>query len=528
MFDAIASRIIVLWGWRRWLLAFVSGAASAFAMPPYDLFPVLFVTFPVFVWLIDGTLGRGRLRAGLAAGLVGWCFGFGYFLAGLWWIGHAFLVDADVFGWMMPFAVAALPAGLALFTAAAALLARVLWSAGPQRILAFALAMTLADLARGHVLTGFPWNLWGYALTVSPVTMQPASVFGIYGLTAIAVFVFASPAALSGAGSRSARMAFPVFALAILAGLAGFGAFRLSNAGADMVEDLNLRIVQPAIVQSEKWKPENRNAIFADYLALSDTAASPEAMGVSGVDILIWPESALPFLFDTEPAALPAIAALVPPGTVLLTGMQRIVRDAAEPQGYRLYNSIMVIDEAGRIADIYDKAWLVPFGEFLPLQALLESIGLRQLTRVVGGFAAGPGPKLLAVPGIPAFVPLVCYEIIFPGAIVPAGERPGWILNVTNDGWFGDSSGPWQHLRQARLRAVEEGLPVVRAANTGVSAVIDPYGRFVEVLGLGARGVIDSGLPKALEPTVFSRYGAWILGAILALFAIGAVSTKIG
>lgn len=528
MLDAIASRIVVLWGWRRLTLAVAAGAVSALALPPFDAFPVLFLTFPVFVWLIDGTVGRSRWRMLGAAALVGWCFGFGYFLAGLWWIGYAFLVEAETFGWMLPFAIVALPAGLAVFTAVAAVIARMVWSDGPRRIFAFALAIALSELARGHVLTGFPWNAYGYALTVTPLMMQSAAVFGIYGLTAIAAFVFASPAALSGGGSRRARLAMPVLAFGVLAGLVSYGAIRLAGAETAMVEDVRLRIVQPSIRQSEKWRPENRSTIFADYLTLSDTAASPEAPGVANIDLLIWPESALPFVFDSEPAALPAIAALLPPGTVLVSGMQRIVRDAAAPDGYRVYNSVMIIDDAGQITDIYDKAWLVPFGEFLPFQDVLESLGLRQLTNVIGGFTAGPGPKTMTAPGAPTFAPLVCYEAIFAGAFVSDGDRPGWILNVTNDGWFGDSPGPWQHLRQARLRAVEEGLPVVRAANTGISAVIDPYGRFVKRLGVGVRGVIDSGLPEQLAPTPFRRFGNWILVSMLIIMAASAFFRKTG
>lgn len=523
MLEGLASRFIVSWGWRRALIALLAGAASALAMPPYDLFPVLFLTFPVVVWLIDGTVasGRGgRLGAVLSAAWVGWCFGFGYFLAGLWWIGRAFLVDADVFGWMMPFAVAALPAGLALFTAAGTALARVLWRQGPQRVFPFALGLALADIARGHLLTGFPWNVFGYALAVSPAMMQAASLVGIYGLTVLACFVFASPAALAGPGSRVSRAALPVAGLAILAGLAGFGAWRLGNADVAMVDGVRLRIVQPSIDQSRKWLPENRNAIFADYLALSDLATSPDSMGIADVDILIWPESALPFLFEMEPAALPAIAALLPETTTLVTGMQRIERDPSVSQGYRLYNSVLVIGHDGTIVDGYDKVRLVPFGEFLPFSGLLEAIGLEPLTRVAGGFTAGSVPRTMLAGPAPRFVPLVCYEAIFPGAVVPPGERPGWILNVTNDGWFGDTPGPWQHLRQARLRAVEEGLPLVRAANTGVSAVIDPYGRMQRRLDLGVRGVIDSALPGPLQGTAYSTWGNIFVITGLGLFLL--------
>lgn len=523
MLEGLASRFVVSWGWRRALIALVAGAASALAMPPYDLFPVLFFTFPVLVWLIDGTVATaraGRLGAALSAAGVGWCFGFGYFLAGLWWIGRAFLVDADVFGWMMPFAVAALPAGLALFTAAGTALARLLWREGPQRVFAFAVGLALADIARGHLLTGFPWNVFGYALAVTPAMMQAASLIGVYGLTVLACFIFASPAALAGPGSRLARAGLPVAALAIVAGLAGFGTWRLARADVAMVDGLRLRIVQPAIEQSRKWLPEHRNEIFADYLALSDLATSPDSMGIADVDILIWPESALPFLFEMEPAALPAIAALLPETTTLVTGMQRIERDPSVSQGYRLYNSILVIDHAGTIVDGYDKVRLVPFGEFLPFADFLEAIGLEPLTRVAGGFTAGEVPRTMLAGPAPRFVPLVCYEAIFPGAVVPPGERPGWILNVTNDGWFGDTPGPWQHLRQARVRAVEEGLPLVRAANTGISAVIDPYGRMQRRLDLGVRGVIDSALPRPLPATVYSVWGNIFVITSLSAFAL--------
>ena len=523
MLEGLASRFIVSWGWRRALIALLTGAFSALAMPPYDLFPVLFLTFPVLVWLIDGTVvsGRGgRLGAVLSAAWVGWCFGFGYFLAGLWWIGRAFLVDADVFGWMMPFAVAALPAGLAMFTAAGTAVARVLWRQGPQRIFAFAFGLAVADIARGHLLTGFPWSVFGYALAVTPAMMQAASLVGIYGLTVLACFIFASPAALAGPGSRRARVAVPIAGVAVLAGLVGFGALRLGQADVAMVDGIRLRIVQPSIDQSRKWKPENRNAIFADYLALSDLATSPDSMGVADVDILIWPESALPFLFETEPAALPAIAALLPETTTLVTGMQRIERDPSVAQGYRLYNSVLVIDHAGTVVDGYDKVRLVPFGEFLPFADLLESIGLEPLTRVAGGFTAGTFARTMAAGPAPRFVPLVCYEAIFSGGVVPPGERPGWILNVTNDGWFGDTPGPWQHLRQARVRAVEEGLPLVRAANTGISAVIDPYGRMQRRLDLGVRGVIDSALPEPLPATAYSAWGNIFVITSLGLFVL--------
>lgn len=523
--ERLAGSIAVLWGWRRLLAAFLAGALGALALPPFDIFPVLFLSFPVLVWLLDGIIaGRGRRGAALAAAAAtGWAFGFGYFLAGLWWIGAAFLVEADIFGWMMPIAVVALPAGLALFTAAGAALAKAIWSPAPGRIFALALALTMAELARGHLLTGFPWNAFGYALAANVPLMQAASVVGIYGLTAAAVAIFAAPATLGDGGRPARRYALPLIALAALGGLAGFGIWRVNAAGPTELLETRLRVVQPSIPQAQKWLPENRSEIFTRYLELSDSATSPEAMGVADADLLIWPESALPFVFESEPAALPAIAALLPEGTTLVTGMQRVERDESEPQGYRVYNSVMTIDEAGSIRDVYDKVWLVPFGEFLPFQGFMESIGIEQLTRVIGGFAAGTEPRVMQVAGAPSFRPLICYEAIFPGAALDTPTRPGFILNVTNDGWFGDSPGPWQHLRQARLRAVEEGLALVRAANTGVSAVVDPFGRIVQSLGLGVSGVIDGSLPASLEPTQFARRGNLLLAGLLSFFALVAI-----
>ena len=524
MLQGLAAAITVQWGWRRAVIALAAGALSALAMPPFDLFPVLFLTFPVLIWLLDGVIGErgsGWRHRFTAAAWVGWLFGFGYFLAGLYWIGAAFLVEAETFGWLMPFAVVLLPAGLALLTAVSLGLARLVWRAGPSRIFVFALFLTLGELARGYVFTGFPWNLFGQALATTHIQMQLASVVGIYGLTALSGLVFAAPAMLGDGGRLAGRLVLPALAALILAGQAGFGIWRLPELGEPGSTGIFLRIVQPNIPQAEKWKPENRAAIFADYLDLSDAATSPDAMGAGDARLIIWPESALPFFLEAEPNALPAIAALLPDDTTLITGLQRPERDADDPRKITVYNSVAVIDGTGAITYFYDKAHLVPFGEYLPYQALLESLGLQQLTRLKGGFGAGTGLRTRRPAGIPAFSPLICYEIIFPGAAFdPLRRRPDWLLNLTNDAWFGDSAGPWQHLRFARLRAVEEGLPVIRAANTGVSAVIGPDGAILRQIGLNARGLVDAALPAPLPGTAYNRHGWLLLAALLALYAI--------
>jgi apolipoprotein N-acyltransferase len=253
----------------------------------------------------------------------------------------------------------------------------------------------------------------------------------------------------------------------------------------------------------------------------------PQSAGVRDATHLIWPESAFPFFLTREPDALVRIADLLPNGTVLITGAVRAPATSATGPVSRAYNSVYVIDDKGAILSVYDKVHLVPFGEYLPFQSRLEQLGLQQLTKVQGGFIEGTRRRAIDVPRAPRMLPLVCYEIIFPGEAVPAGERPGWLVNVTNDGWFGMSPGPYQHLQQARVRAIEQGLPLVRAANTGVSAVVDPLGRIVHSLPLGTEGVIDSSLPQALAPTLYVRAGDGFAGLLLGLALILVVRRKL-
>jgi apolipoprotein N-acyltransferase len=490
-------------------------------LAPIDAWPLLFLTFPILVWLIDGA-AAGRAGGIAAAAASGWWFGFGYFLAGLYWVGNAFLVDAKIFGWLLPFAVVALPAGLALFTALGTALARLLWTRGPVRILALASALTLAEWLRGHVLTGFPWNTFGYALTGPLAIAQAASLLGVWGLTFLAIAIFASPAVIADERTDTPRPWLPMLlGVLVLAAFAIYGTVRLSMSPTAFVEGVRLRIMQPNLQQDQKFNYSAKQQVMNRYVALSDRATGPQSAGLRDVTHLIWPESAFPFFLTREPDALAQIAALLPPGTVLITGAVR-APDATAPasRSSRAYNSVYVIDHDGAILGVYDKVHLVPFGEFLPFQDFLESLGLMQLTKLPGGFLPGDRRRTLPVPGAPPAVPLVCYEIIFPGDAVPRGERPGWMLNLTNDGWFGMSSGPYQHFAQARLRAIEEGLPLVRAANTGISAVVDPLGRVIKALPLGTDGVLDAPLPVALPPTPYARTGDAVAALMLGLAVI--------
>ena len=522
-------------GWRRLAVAFAAGSLSVLSMAPFYLWPVLFFTLPVLVWLIDGAQAQSQAnafwrRSAVRAATAGWWFGFGYFLFGLFWIGEAFLVEADKFAWLLPFAVTMMPAGLALFTALATGAARLVWPPGLARILVLAIALALAEWLRGHVFTGFPWNVLGYALTWPLPMMQSAALVGIYGLTLLAVLIFAAPLTLVAEAStgRGPQRAMPwAVGIAVLPLLAlyGFGAWRIPHEPSPLIDGVKIRIVQASVDQRDKWKAEKQSEIFKDQLDLSRHDASDSRDDLAGITHLVWPEAAMPFLPLEHPEALAAIGELLPNGTRLISGALRLKQTGADtPVGRREgFNSLLVFTDTGALESVYDKIHLVPFGEYLPFQTTLEWMGLEQLTRWRGGFSVGPSPRpLMSVSGLPAVAGLICYEVIFPAAIVEGATRPGLLLNVTNDGWFGDTTGPWQHFHQSRVRAVEEGIPLVRSANNGVSAVIDGYGRVLSLLPLNARGVIDSGIPAALAPPPYARLGDWTFVALVLAFATGA------
>jgi apolipoprotein N-acyltransferase len=495
-------RISALTGLRRYGLAAVAGLLTAGAMAPLYLVPLLVIAFAALVWLVDGT--EHGARGGRQAFAIGWVFGLAYFLGGVYWIGYSFLVDGETYAWMLPFAMVAMPVGLGLFTGTALALARLLWRPGPARVLVFAAAFAGLEWVRGHILTGFPWNLTGYAWGGIAEMMQAVSVVGIYGLSFLTIFAAASPAALFGPAQERGGWRWPVFAAMMIGVLWTAGGVRLYLApyGAETyVEGVNLRIVQPNIPQADKWRPENRQAIWNQLL---EQTAAPSSAPITHV---IWPESAPPFVFASQPGERVAAGAALEPGGVLMTGALRVEREPGDI--IHFYNGFHVASDTGAILGTYDKHHLVPFGEYLPLRALLGRLGFRSLVDERFDYRPGPGARTLTVPGAPDVGPLICYEAIFPGATVDPRRRPGWLVNVTDDSWFGDSSGPRQHLGLAQARAIEEGLPLVRAANTGISAVIDPYGRVLSRLDLNVRGNIDSPLPSALGPTFYAYVRDW-------------------
>lgn len=504
-------------GWRRYGFALFLGVVAAAALSPVDMVPLLVVAFGGLVWLMDGSASRRD------AALLGWSFGFGFFVAGLYWVAAALFVDIAQFWWLVPFAVLGLPAGLGIFTALAVLAAhemsRRFGLLGSGRILALAACWAAAEWLRGHVLTGFPWNLVGYAwaggFPGALAVLQLSALVGIYGLSLVTVLAAALPARLG--DLDRGRFWAPVVAVLLIALPAAGGAWRLAGAQRDTVPGVTLRLVQPSIAQTLKNDPAAERQNFELLLKLSGSA------GADKVTTVIWPEAAAPPLLERLPDVRQLMAEIVPPGGLLITGAER-----AEPvQGWppqHFWNSVVALDDRGEIVATYDKAHLVPFGEYVPLRGVLP---MDKIAPSVGDFTAGPGPRTLKLAGLPPVSPLICYEAIFPGAVIDPAQRPAWLLNVTNDAWYGFTSGPFQHLAIARVRAVEEGLPLVRAANNGVSAVIDPYGRLIAKLNLDSIGVVDSPLPRALGPTAYQaiRDDAFF-GSTLLLLALAAFLSR--
>ncbi len=524
-----ALKFILLWGWRRLFVAALAGIVAALAAPPIYLIFALFFSLPVLVWILDGVNAQSSSmwNRAPAAFMTGWAFGFGYFAPNLYWVAEAFLVDADVFSWMIPFVVILFPLGLGIFHGFAVLFASLFWTSGLARVALLASGFTALEWVRGHIFTGFPWATVGYSAGAFEGLEQLAAYGGVYGLTFLVVFAGACPAVLAGDDDEAERgvsgRVFGMMAIVLATAVAWIaGSARLSGSQPAFVEDVKVRVIQPNIAQNRKWDPKYRTEIFDSLLELSDMATTPEVTGVKDVTHVVWPESALPFLLEANPRAREQIAELLPENVTLITGALRRapVGRPGEPDDNRARNSVLVINHEGKTVASYDKAHLVPFGEYLPFASWLEPLGLRQMVTLPGSFVPGFGPRTISLQNAPPVSLLVCYEIIFPRAVIDRDKRPGWILNVTNDAWFGESIGPRQHFAQSRMRAIEEGLPVVRVANTGISAVIDPYGRTLKSLPLGRRGVVDSALPKAIPPTFYATFGDKIV-LMLVLFGLG-------
>ncbi len=485
--------------------ALAGGVLAALAFPPFGFLPGL-AGFALILWALD----RPAPHPLRAAAFRGWLAGLGYFSVSVAWIVEPFLVDERTHGWMAPFALVLMAGGLSLFWAAAGAAWRRLRPQGGARVLVFAGAFAGAEWLRGHLLTGFPWNLPGEAWPAGSPLSQGAALVGAYGLTWITLVLAAAPAWILDPGTPGRRLSRAATVMVPALVLFAWGAHRIAGTPAGEAGP-RVRIVQADIDQKTKWRPENLPSILRTYVDLTRRPAA------QAPDIVVWPEGALPAIIND--LMIPGqgwretLASALAPGQVLAMGANRA--EVRPDGGVAYHNSLVVLEGTGSdlaVAGVYDKHRLVPFGEFIPLGDLAGRIGLRSLVHMPEDFTAGPPPRPLQLARLPAFQPMICYEALFPGftrgAARRAGERPAWILNISNDAWFGRASGPWQHLNMARYRAIEEGLPIVRSTPTGISAVIDSSGRLIgPVLGLGTVGVIDQPLPAARPPTPYVRFG---------------------
>ncbi len=476
---------------RQLALFTLLGAITALGQAPWDLAPLTLLGLALGLHLF-------ARRARGAAG-AGWAFGFGYFLLSLHWIVFPFLVEPDRYGWMAPFALVLLPAGLALYWAAAFALAGWLAPQGrTRRLLALAVTLTGAEVLRALALTGFPWVLLGHALIPTPFA-QLAALAGPFGLTALIVGAAALLAALAG-GSAAGRIG-----LAVPLALGALGWATLAPGPIPPAADAPvIRLVQPNAPQRQKWSPDFAPLFQQRLVELTASGDRP--------DLVVWPETAIPYLLEYSEPFLKE-AANAARGAPVVIGINR--REEA-----RYYNSLVVVGPEGAPGGLYDKVHLVPFGEYFPFAELAARLGLHGLAASEGGgFTEGSAERLIDLPGIGPVRPLICYEGIFANEIAPGGERPRLMVLVTNDAWFGSYAGPLQHLAQARLRAIEQGVPMVRVANTGVSAMIDAHGRLIDALGMDEAGFRDVALPALAPPTAYARYGdapvLWPLGAAL-------------
>jgi apolipoprotein N-acyltransferase len=502
------------------LASLAAGIVMVPAMPPFGLWPLLLAGFPVFYVLLFS------LRPGWRAFLAGWLFGFGYFAAGLYWIGNALLVPGNEFKWVWPLAIAGLPALLAFFTAFAAWGARRYGGDGTRAAsyLAFCAAFGLLEWLRGWVFTGYPWNLYGYTwFNLLPVA-QAAAFIGAYGLTLLTVMWAALPGYLwlsprpCGAKFRTAALALVSFGLVL-----AFGFVRLDLHPTALRDNIVVRAVQPNIAQEDKWNPRKAVDNFQRQLMLS----APAAANADKTTVLVWPETAVPFYIMNDISAQAALRTLLAEYEMpvyLITGLLRAQPGATEKDS-KFFNSLVVLNREGQMLGTYDKSHLVPFGEYIPFQKYVPFGPFVQFS----GFEPGAGPQTMDVQGLPGFSPLICYEVIFPGGVTGHGKRPEWLVNITNDAWYGDSPGPRQHFAMAEFRAIEEGVPVVRAANTGISGVIDPVGRVIHKAPLMTENNDDVALPAPIQAAPpYARWGNLIfMGMLITLMGCTIVLRRV-
>lgn len=488
-------------------VALLLGAVSALGFAPTFLWPVLLFALCGIWFLLEQAINQKTHLSKIF--WLGWFFGLGHFTAGLYWVAHALTVDLASFWWLIPFALLGLPAVLAIFTAVSFVLTALWPYGGSSRAFAFSAIWVATEWARGHLFTGFPWNLVGYTWGFSNEMSQLAAFGGIYSLSLLTLLMAVSWEWVWSPPSLKRKIIFlSIYLLA--GGVWIWGKERLTHEEVIPSAPFAIRLVQPNIPQTLKWDPTQKEENFKKLLLMTN---APSSLPLKAI---IWPESAVSFFLEDNLFFRKLIATTLPKGALLLTGGLR--RDVDN-----VWNSLLVLNDEGEIVAHYDKSHLVPFGEYLPLRKIFDSLFgkgiIKKITAGTRDFTAGDGPQTLSLPqGFPPFSGLVCYEVIFPSAVIHALQpRPGWIVNVTNDAWYGNTSGPYQHLESAHFRAVETGIPLVRTANSGISAVFDGYGRRMGSLPLNKAAVLDVRLPsptRALPP--YARWGDGIPWGLIA------------
>ncbi len=470
------------------------GALSSFAMPPYYILPFLVLGLSILFYCINKS-DKWTKNA-----LYGFSFGFGFGAVGMAWLGNALTIDSGTFAWAIPFVWLGMGLLFGIFYALPAVFS-TFYPAGMRKLFAFAGWFVLFEWVRSWILTGFPWNLVSAGLSVSLPMVQSAAIWGVYGLSLVTVLTFCTPAF------------WPKKKPIIIAGLCLVilylgGLWRLYDASSDQVWGVKLRLVQPNIPQSLKWDATKAEEHYSKLIRLSRE-------NNNDITHVIWPESAIPYYIDHDEAERLRLMSAVRQGGTLISGGLR----GENLSQRQIANSIFIIDDLADIKGYYDKFHLVPFGEFMPLRSLIP---LDKIVPIPSDFVRGQGLRTIHIPKAPPASLLVCYEIIFSGQVAKKDKRPSWLINVSNNAWYGLTAGPYQYFEMLRMRAIEEGLPVAHASNNGVSGVIDAYGQIVSSLDLGEEGIIDTYLPKAIPATPYAKTGAWpilLFAVILVVFS---------
>lgn len=489
-------------------LCLALGIMSASALPPFYAFPILFLTFSSLLLILNTAKDKKQSFT------YGYWFGFGYFACNLSWIGNAVLIDAAKLGWLFPIIILAAGGFFGLFTALPALLSN-LFKSFYSRWLAFAAWWSLFEWIRSFIFTGFPWNLLGSVLSFKLTLLQAASIIGTYGLSLAVLLICSAPALIFYYRNKKSIIISLGSILLIFGMLIGYGTYHLSSMK-DTPSDTKIRLVQPAIPQKMKWNRQKLEQNFEQYINMS------KQDGLEDIDFVIWGETATPFALDFEPQYLNKITQAIPSNGYLITGL---VRYEFQEGDFHPLNSSFIIDKSGKIRNYYDKIHLVPFGEYIPFRRYFPE-WITPVTNTITDFLAGDGHKSIKMDKQPSFGISICYEIIFPHQIINPKDKPDWLINLTNDGWYGISQGPYQHLVTTQLRAIEEGRSIVRAANTGISAVINPYGKILAQIDLNKTDIIDINLPQQMSiDTIYGKIGNFIplilcLLNILIAFAI--------